>query len=186
MLSSTNTPKSAAAIAIRNARDDRAWLSTRPAEIEEVAARQLELRRQPLAYFLGGPAEVAARDGGLHRDATGSSLAANGGRAERLRDLGQLAERDLGPVVPVDQQGLDGVEVAAPVVPQTHHQVEPALAAPHLGAFLANQAHPDGANHVARGQAHARRGLTIDGDLQLRQAGQRLGTQICQAARHRP
>ena len=69
MLSSTNTPNSAAAMAIVSARDARAWLSTRPAEIEEVAARQLQLRGQALADVGGGAAQIAAGHRRLDGDA---------------------------------------------------------------------------------------------------------------------
>ena len=41
--SSTNTPNSAAAIAIVNARDARAWFSTRPREIQKVSGGELQL-----------------------------------------------------------------------------------------------------------------------------------------------
>ena len=71
----------------------------------------------------------------------------------------------------------------APVVAKPHDQVEAPLPDPDLRVLLADEADPDRSNHVARRQADARRRLAIDGDLQLRQAGELLRAQVGDARR---
>jgi hypothetical protein len=72
----------------------------------------------------------------------------------------------------VDQERPDRLEIVAAIVAQSHDQVEPPLPTPHLRAFMADQARADRTDDIARRQAHARGGLAIHGDLQLREARQ--------------
>ena len=157
-------------------------------EIEEVAAREPQLAGQTLANVRGSTAEIAPGDRSLDGDAPGSGFAPDRRRAERLGDLGELAQRNLGAIVPVDEKRADGVEVAAPIVAQLHDQVEAALAAPHLRPLLPDQADADGPDDVTRCESDTRGGLSVDRDLQLGQPGQRFGPQIGQAldAAHDP
>ena len=57
--------------------------------------------------------------------------------------VGELPERNLGAVVPIDEQRPDRVEVVAPVVAQPHDEIEAALADPDLGCLFADQADSD-------------------------------------------
>ena len=81
-------------------------------------------------------------------------------------------------VVAVDEQRADRVEAVAPIVAQAHDEIEPALTDPDLRRLFPDQPDPHGADHVAWRQADARGRLAVDGDLQLRQAGQLLRAQI--------
>ena len=81
MFSSRNTPKSAARMAIVNAREPRLAVDS-TGQVEEVTAGQLQLRRQALAHFCRGAAQIAAGDGRLHGDPASAGFAADRGRAE--------------------------------------------------------------------------------------------------------
>ena len=84
--------------------------------------------------------------------------------------VGELPERNLAAVVAVDEQRADGVEGCRGDRRAAGPRGRTALAEPDLRLLLADEADSDRADHVARRQADARRGLAVDGDLQLRQA----------------
>jgi hypothetical protein len=97
---------------------------------------------------------------------------------EGLGDVGELAERDLAPVVAVDEQRPDRVEAVAAIVAQADDEVETALAEPDLRLLFTDQPDSHRANRVPRNETDARRRFTIDGNLQLRQPGELLGAEI--------
>ena len=61
-------------------------------------------------------AQVAAGHSGFHGHATAAGLAAYRAGAEGLLDVGELTEWDARPVVTVDQETPDGLDIAPVVV----------------------------------------------------------------------
>ena len=122
---------------------------------------------------------VLAREPEL--DAPHPGFASNGGRPERLRHIGELPQGDLSAVVAVDEQPANGVERAPLVVAKTDDEIVAALSLPDLRSLFADEADTHGVDDVAGREADASGGITIDGDLQLRQPGQLLRTHISQA-----
>ena len=181
MFSSTNTPKSAAPIAIVSARDARAWLSTRPAEIEEVAARQLQLA-PPAA------ARTSAAALPRSRPVTDASTAMRRVPASRRIDAGPERLLNLAPAGragscvpswPSISSVRMAVEVVAAVVPQADDQVEAALPDPDLRRPPRRPGRCARARITSPGASPTRAAAcAVDRDLQLRQAGQRLGAQV--------
>src|SRR4029453_15492903 len=109
-----------------------------PADIEEVARRELEPLDRPLD-LRGCRAQSATGNAGLDGDPTASRLAPHRRRPERLFDPGHLAQRHLAAVVRVDEKGTHGGQVAAPVVLEAEDQVEALLSDPDLAELLPDE-----------------------------------------------
>ena len=80
-----------------------------------------------------------------------------------------------------DGDGADGVHVRHGFGGEFDDQVEGAFAFQHLGGGLAADGGGDDGLHVGDGQAIARNGRAVNGDLDLRLAQQQVGADIRRA-----
>ena len=78
----------------------------------------------------------------------------------------------------VHQKGLDRAHVRSTTVLEPDHEVESTLSEPDFGLLLPDETYADRPDHVARRQADAGCGGSIDGNAQLRKTGQFLDAEI--------
>jgi hypothetical protein len=147
-------------------------------EIEEISSWQFQAGGQQFPHLRSRAAQIPPGDRRLDGNSPGSGFAPDRRRSEGLRDLGELPERNLPAVVAVNEKRANRVEAVATIVAQADYEIETTLAKPDLRLLFPNQTDSDSPDYVPWRQAHARGGVTVDGNLQLRKACELFGAEV--------